>query len=177
MARSEPPVLKDPLRHHRGHADLHGAFGGDKFGEGAERFAKFLGTPKYLVSQTLFVILWMIGNGWFLHQAFGGHPFDPYPWILLNLLFSTQAAYAAPLILLAQTRQSDRDKAAEAASAKHREELADAQTQQLAENTQITKQIHELQEQQMRILALLEGNGDARSGPSGDTSGNSLPDS
>ncbi len=145
----------DPLRHHRKHTELQGTFGSDKFGVAAERFARFLGTPKYLVSQSLFVALWMAYNGYVALRVLHGHPFDPYPWILLNLLFSTQAAYAAPLILLAQTRAANRDKAAEEANAHHREELATAQAQQLAENTEITRNIHVLQEQQMTLLSEL----------------------
>ena len=142
----------NPLRHHEKHAELHGTFGQDRFGVAAEKFARFLGTPKYLVTQTLFVVLWMAYNGYVALRVLHGHPFDPYPWILLNLLFSTQAAYAAPLILLAQTRAATRDKAAEEASAIHRDELANGQAQQLAENTEITRQIHGMQEQQMTIL-------------------------
>ena len=69
---------------------------------------------------------------------------DPYPFILLNLAFSTQAAYAAPLILLAQTRQADRDKAHEEAAAKHREELADIQNRMLDENTKLTRHVEAL---------------------------------
>ncbi len=77
----------------------------DAFGRLAERLARFLGTGRYLVAQTLIVIVWIILNvvGIIRH-------WDPYPFILLNLGFSTQAAYAAPLILLAQNRQADRDK-------------------------------------------------------------------
>src|SRR5437660_9005416 len=86
----------------------HGAFGGDAFGRGAERVARFFGTPQYILGQSLVVVAWITLNS--LALAFH---FDPYPFILLNLGFSTQAAYAAPLILLAQTRQADRDKVSE----------------------------------------------------------------
>ena len=78
----------------------------DAFGRFSEGLARFLGTGKYLFGQTLFVILWIILNG-----AAVVHHWDPYPFILLNLAFSTQAAYAAPLILLAQNRQDERDRA------------------------------------------------------------------
>jgi uncharacterized membrane protein len=78
----------------------------EAFGTAAEKFARFFGTPKYLVWQTVIVAVWLILNS--LGFAF---QWDKYPFILLNLLFSTQAAYAAPLILLAQNRQADRDKA------------------------------------------------------------------
>jgi uncharacterized membrane protein len=77
----------------------------DAFGRFAERLARFLGTGRYLVAQTLVVIVWI-----FLNVVGIASHWDPYPFILLNLCFSTQAAYAAPLILLAQNRQADRDK-------------------------------------------------------------------
>ncbi|HEY1521821.1 MAG TPA: DUF1003 domain-containing protein [Solirubrobacteraceae bacterium] len=78
----------------------------EAFGPVAERFARFFGTPKYLLVQTVIVLVWIAMNAvaWSLQ-------WDHYPFILLNLVFSTQAAYAAPLILLAQNRQADRDKA------------------------------------------------------------------
>jgi uncharacterized membrane protein len=77
----------------------------DEFGRLAERLARFFGTPRYIIGQTIIVIIWII-----LNVAVVVLRFDPYPFILLNLAFSTQAAYAAPLILLAQNRQADRDK-------------------------------------------------------------------
>ena len=86
-------------------AEHHGAFGQDAFGRRAERLARFFGTPQYILGQTLVVIAWIA-----LNSAAIVYQWDPYPFILLNLAFSTQAAYAAPLILLAQTRQADRDK-------------------------------------------------------------------
>jgi uncharacterized membrane protein len=74
-------------------------------GRVSERFARFLGTGRYLAMQTIFVVVWILLNfGAFAWQ------WDPYPFILLNLAFSTQAAYAAPLILLAQNRQENRDR-------------------------------------------------------------------
>ncbi|HEX8859877.1 MAG TPA: DUF1003 domain-containing protein, partial [Actinomycetes bacterium] len=83
----------------------HGAFGQDAFGRRAEQVARFFGTPQYIVGQTIVVLAWIAINSVALTYRW-----DPYPFILLNLAFSTQAAYAAPLILLAQTRQADRDK-------------------------------------------------------------------
>ena len=78
----------------------------DAFGRFAEGMARFLGTRRFIVGQTVLVVAWIILNtiGAIKH-------WDPYPFILLNLAFSTQAAYAAPLILLAQNRQDDRDRA------------------------------------------------------------------
>jgi uncharacterized membrane protein len=98
--------------------DVPSTFGEDAFGRWAEAAARFFGTPKYIAGQTAIVIAWIavnavgVGLGW-----------DPYPFILLNLVFSTQAAYAAPLILLAQTRQADRDKEALDILEAHREEV------------------------------------------------------
>jgi uncharacterized membrane protein len=94
------------------------AFGEDTFGRKAEAAARFFGTPKYILGQTLIVIAWIAVNA--VAVSFR---WDPYPFILLNLAFSTQAAYAAPLILLAQTRQADRDKVALDQLEGHREEV------------------------------------------------------
>jgi len=77
----------------------------DAFSRFAETFARFLGTGRYLAAQTVVVVIWIAVN-----IAAVALRFDPYPFILLNLAFSTQAAYAAPLILLAQTRQTERDR-------------------------------------------------------------------
>src|SRR5436190_2522930 len=92
---------------HRQREKLHGAFGNDAFGALAEKAARFFGTPQYILGQTAAVLAWVILNSTQLHL---GWAWDVYPFIALNLLFSLQAAYAAPLILLAQTRQADRDK-------------------------------------------------------------------
>ncbi|GAB2974328.1 DUF1003 domain-containing protein [Amycolatopsis acidiphila] len=81
------------------------AFDPDTFGRLSERLARFLGTGKYLFWQTLIVLVWIA-----LNLGAATLRWDPYPFILLNLAFSTQAAYAAPLILLAQNRQDDRDR-------------------------------------------------------------------
>jgi uncharacterized membrane protein len=78
----------------------------DAFGRFAERLARYLGTGRYLAIQTLLVVVWIT-----LNLVGASLRWDPYPFILLNLAFSTQAAYAAPLILLAQNRQADRDRA------------------------------------------------------------------
>ena len=77
----------------------------EAFGNFAEGIARFLGTGRYLVFQTVLVGIWILINVTAVALRF-----DPYPFILLNLMFSTQAAYAAPLILLAQNRQADRDR-------------------------------------------------------------------
>jgi len=78
----------------------------EAFGNFSEAIARTLGTAKFLVFQTVLVVSWIIVN-----VVAAALRFDPYPFILLNLAFSTQAAYAAPLILLAQNRQDSRDRA------------------------------------------------------------------
>jgi uncharacterized membrane protein len=121
-------------RFHLPNAHLESAFGSDWFGKKAEDFARFFGTPTFLVAQTIIVAVWILVN------VAGWTQFDVYPFILLNLAFSTQAAYAAPLILLAQTRQADRDKAASLADAQHREELhqiTDARRAQLQKQSEM----------------------------------------
>lgn len=134
----------------------HGAFGQDPFGRAAERAARFFGTPRYIIGQTLVVIAWIALNS----VALISH-WDPYPFILLNLAFSTQAAYAAPLILLAETRQAERDKLGGEKLEHHHEEMERraqeriaairAETTKLAalleSNTELTKQDKELTEQ------------------------------
>jgi uncharacterized membrane protein len=134
----------------------HGTFGPDAFGRGAEHAARFFGTPQYIVGQTLVVIAWIALNA----VAIVRH-WDPYPFILLNLAFSTQAAYAAPLILLAQTRQAERDKRSEERAERHRERIERMETKReeaiqagnaelvklLESNTDLTRQDKELTEQ------------------------------
>jgi uncharacterized membrane protein len=90
----------------RGSPQMGARYDADAFGRFAEAMARFLGTGRFIVGQTVLVIGWIVLNtlGFIKH-------WDPYPFILLNLAFSTQAAYAAPLILLAQNRQDDRDRA------------------------------------------------------------------
>lgn len=102
-------------------------FDDDTVGAGAERVARFFGTGQYLMWQTVLVLVWIALNagGWFIWK------WDPYPFILLNLAFSTQAAYAAPLILLAQNRQEDRDKVTLSAD-RRRAEQTKADTEFLA---------------------------------------------
>lgn len=96
----------------------------DAFGKFAETFARFMGTARFLAYMTVFVAVWIVVN---VIGLFGYH-WDPYPFILLNLFFSTQASYAAPLILLAQNRQDDRDRViAERDRARDERSLADTE--------------------------------------------------
>jgi uncharacterized membrane protein len=138
----------DHLRFHRPHAHLATTFGNDTFALRAEAFARFFGTPTFLGAQTLIVLLWVCLN------VFGVTTFDVYPFILLNLAFSLQSAYAAPLILLAQTRQAARDKAQSDADAQHREDLARANTERQAQAAQNTAQLLELLEQNTRLTEM-----------------------
>ena len=82
------------------------SYDADAFGIFAEQFARFMGTARFLIYMTLFVILWVVWNT----TIPGESSFDDYPFIFLTLMLSLQASYAAPLILLAQNRQEQRDK-------------------------------------------------------------------
>jgi uncharacterized membrane protein len=138
-ARDRPASSRHPLRHRQPVRHLEPTFGSDAFGRQAEKFARFFGTPKFIIGQTVLVLAWITLNALAIV-----HHWDPYPFILLNLCFSTQAAYAAPLILLAQTRQADRDKASAEADANHREELALSQERLLTANTALTGEVFDL---------------------------------
>src|SRR6202521_1572224 len=107
--------------------NLAAPFGADRFGAKAEGFARFFGTPKFLIGQTVVVAGWIAINAVAVSLRW-----DAYPFILLNLVFSTQAAYAAPLIMMSQNRSSDRDR-------QHAD--ADYQT-----NVQAKKEIEDLME-------------------------------
>ncbi len=112
----------------------------------ADRVTGFLGSWRFLIIQTVIVVMWIVANAVLLSR-----PFDPYPFILLNLAFSTQAAYAAPLILLAGNRASIRDRM----TLEHAADEADVEEKQnerlLRGNTEILKGVADLEE---RILAL-----------------------
>ncbi|MBB4197500.1 hypothetical protein CCR94_01855 [Rhodoblastus sphagnicola] len=168
MTENAAPDGKYHLRFHLPHAHLTNAFGDNWFALKAEGFARFFGTPTFLIGQTLIVLLWMGVNlaGW--------TAFDVYPFILLNLAFSLQAAYAAPLILLAQTRQAERDKAHSEADALHREDLhrvseerqramakqSEMLVTMLTQNNALTSQVNELIQQNIvltRSLSELSG--------------------
>jgi uncharacterized membrane protein len=137
-------------RFHRPHAHLTSVFGGDWFALKAEAFARFFGTPVFLVAQTVVVIAWILIN------ALGIASFDIYPFILLNLAFSTQAAYAAPLILLAQTRQADRERVHAVADAQHREDLHRASEQRQTLAAQQTMLLVEMVQQNTALTESLK---------------------
>ena len=164
---SSPAAAEDHhLRFHSPVKEFSHPFGAGGFGAFAERIARFFGTPQYLIGQTAVVAVWIVLNATRVVH------FDLYPFILLNLAFSLQAAYAAPLILLAQTRQAERDKLLADADAHHREDIAAGQVkrqeqlrhltttlqQLLEQNTTLTRQVQELTEQiHSRICSPPEG--------------------
>ena len=112
----------------------------------ADGVTGFLGSWRFLIVQTVIVAFWIAGNAWILSR-----PFDPYPFVFLNLAFSTQAAYAAPLILLASNRAALRDRMTlEHAAAEA--DLEEAQNRQLLEgNGEILRRVEGLE---ARILQL-----------------------
>jgi uncharacterized membrane protein len=150
QAAGSPQRTGYHLRFHAPHVHLTSAFGGDWFGRRAEIFARFFGTPVFLIAQSVLVAAWIAFNVW------GRAHFDPYPFILLNLAFSTQAAYAAPLILLAQTRQADRDKALSEADAQHREALAAASSERQLLAARQQEQIVKLLEQNTELTRVTQ---------------------
>ena len=132
----------------------------------ADRVTMFMGSWKFIVIQTVIVMIWLSINIGFLA---GVIPFDPYPFILLNLAFSTQAAYAAPLILLAGNRTSQQDRLTleHAASEGDIEEKQNEQL--LSGNTEILKRIVALEEHilsmEQAILGQLKAGGDEAAAP------------
>ena len=126
----------------------------------ADRVTGFMGSWRFLIIQTVFVAIWLAGNIVLLTR-----PFDPYPFILLNLAFSTQAAYAAPLILLAGNRASIRDRM----TLEHAASEADVEEKQnerlLGGNTEILKGVAALEQRilslEQSILAQVKADGDA----------------
>jgi uncharacterized membrane protein len=90
-------------RHRRPQIGVH--YDQEKFGRLSENVARYMGTARFLIIQSILVVIWITLNVLFVTLQW-----DPYPFILLNLMFSVQAAYAAPLILLAQNRQESRDR-------------------------------------------------------------------
>lgn len=137
-------------RFHLPHSHLENVFGGDWFALKAEAFARFFGTPIFLIGQTFVVGVWILVN------VVGWVSFDIYPFILLNLAFSLQAAYAAPLILLAQTRQADRDKCHALADAEHREDLNRASEERQAVAVKQTALLLEMVEQNTTLTKTIK---------------------
>jgi len=117
----------------------------------ADAVTGFMGSWNFIAIQTVIVVIWIAGNVYLLFN------FDKYPFILLNLAFSTQAAYAAPLILLAGNRQSLRDRL----TLEHAAEEADieeAQNKELLDgNQKILKRIEALEEQILKLESSILG--------------------
>jgi uncharacterized membrane protein len=130
-------------RFHAPHLHIQSVFGDDWFALKAEAFARFFGTPSFLIAQTVIVVFWIFVN------VLGLTTFDIYPFILLA--FSLQAAYSAPLILLAQTRQADRDAAHGLADAEHREALDSASEERAALEAQQTTLLVEMLRQNTQL--------------------------
>lgn len=118
----------------------------------ADKVAGGMGSWRFIIYQTIIVAVWMIVNVIAII-----HHWDPYPYILLNLLFSTQAAYAAPIIMMAQNRQSERDRAQ--ANSDYRTNVAAKK-----EIEELMKRLDAIEIQKLdKILALLEDNGKTKS--------------
>lgn len=145
LTAAATPATRQHMRFHLPVQHTLPVFGNDWFALKAEAFARFFGTPVFLISQTVVVGVWI-----FVNEAGLAH-FDAYPFILLNLAFSLQAAYAAPLILLAQTRQADRDKAHAEADALHREDLARAAEERELFATRQNEQLLDLLKQNTEL--------------------------
>jgi uncharacterized membrane protein len=124
----------------------------------ADRVTGFLGSWRFLILQTVLVGLWIGANVYLISK-----PFDPYPFILLNLAFSTQAAYAAPLILLAGNRAAQRDRLT-LEHAADETDVAEKQNERLLRgNTEILEHVEALEERilqlEQRIMAALKPGG------------------
>ena len=119
----------------------------------ADRVTLFIGSWRFLIIQTVIVTIWILGNVYLLFH------FDPYPFILLNLAFSTQAAYAAPLILLSGNRQAARDRMT-LEHAAHYTEVEEKQNEELLKgNSEILQHVealeHRILEVESKILSRL----------------------
>ena len=101
---SERNRLEEPAR---GRMSLRPTTNPDTFGRVSEKVARLLGSWRFIAYMSALIAAWV------LYNIFGREPVDPYPFIFLTLLLSLQASYAAPLILLAQNRQDDRDRVAD----------------------------------------------------------------
>jgi uncharacterized membrane protein len=168
MAAAEPreksPRPMDPLRHHSHYTeDRHGPSpyaGGSSFMERvSEGVASGMGTVGFLVVSSVVIVSWVLANHvvHFLSDSWtgliNGKGFDPAPFILLNLVFSAVAFYTGALVIIAQKAQTRTDKANEEAAARHRDELAQIQSDLLRRNTEITERIHTMSE---RIRSLTQ---------------------
>lgn len=144
----------DPLRHHTHYQNGQNGSpyaGGSSFMERmSEKVASGMGTVPFLIVSTILILGWVFANGAAsyihatIHAVGHGKQFDPEPWILLNLIFSAVAFFTGALVIIAQKAQTRTDKANEEAAAKHRDEIAQFQTELLQKNTDLTTEIHAL---------------------------------
>ncbi len=136
----------------------------------ADRVTGFMGSWRFIIVQTVIVMIWISGNAYLLSK-----PFDPYPFILLNLAFSTQAAYAAPLILLAGNRASLRDRM----TLEHAASEADVEDEQnrrlLAGNAEILMRVEGLEKRILELEASILKALDGRGGRGGSDAGSGGP--
>lgn len=155
----QPPAApkQDPLRHHAhyqaGQGPASPYAGGSSFMERvSETVASGMGTVGFLLVSSGLIVAWTLSNHviHFLRNSWtgllNGSGFDPAPFILLNLVFSAVAFYTGALVIIAQKAQTRTDKANEVAAAKHRDELANYQTEMLKQNTELTREVHILTE-------------------------------
>jgi uncharacterized membrane protein len=159
----QQPAERDPMRHHTHYSsearDGRSPYaGGSSFMERiSEAVASGMGTVGFLIVSSGVILAWVLSNHvvHFLSNSWtgllNGYGFDPAPFILLNLVFSAVAFYTGALVIIAQKAQTRTDKANEEAAAKHRDELAQTQTEMLSKNTDLTQQIHTLSER-MKVL-------------------------
>lgn len=136
-------------RFHRPHLHLTSTFGDDWFARLSERFALWFISPGFAFWRTVIIILWITAN------AVGWLTVDEYPFRFLNLILSMLTMYAAPLILLAQTRQAERDKANALADAQHREDLGRAAEERQAAIAEQTRLLVELVQANSKMTATI----------------------
>src|ERR1700729_2124649 len=139
-------MSRDALRHHRAHRE-EGDFG-DSFAQRvANRIAEGIGTTVFLGVAFFLIVVWIVINGGYAYFSGAlkhlevGSPFDPAPWILLNLIFSFEAFFTGSLVVIAAKAQAKRDRAREEADAKHREEIAAENVALLKVNTELTEAV------------------------------------
>jgi uncharacterized membrane protein len=155
--QQQQPATIDPLRHHEHYNDARAGAspyaGGSSFMERvSEAVASGMGTVGFLIVSSGIIGAWVLSNHvvHFLSDSWtgllNGKGFDPAPFILLNLVFSAVAFYTGALVIIAQKAQTRTDKANEEASARHRDELSQVQTDLLKRNTEMTEQIRAVSE-------------------------------
>jgi uncharacterized membrane protein len=172
QASAQQQTKLDPLRHHK---HYQGDQPGPQYADGSsfiermsEKVASGMGTVGFLIISTALILAWVFSNGAVhyiditVKHIEHGKPFDPEPWILLNLVFSAVAFFTGALVIIAQKAQTRTDKANEEAAARHRDELNKIQTDLLQQNTDMTDEIHKLAE---RLHTLTEQVHAATCGP------------